>query len=271
MAYGDRRITQALKQSSHCTHIGLTLCIILNLSITSLSIWTIFLILSFITFCCPYLPYSVFSSSHLKSSLLHLHPLLVALQTQLSIDAQDEDDHLPPGWTDSPCGLLPLHLRHLLHLSPGPWHDSPGHTAGTPCLQTGVSGGWWSQSRQSLHTPPQRIIQGPILEVGNDRILNFDVVCLCNWSSKESSVCISAKLLFCVCLCNFSCFNLLINVCVCFPISGVWWRRVVPGVCHTHVSPLSLVPVMLLSSLASMRMLVLLLKVHVDTESYVKG
>lgn len=110
------------------------------------------------------------SSSHLFSLPSELNlPCLSSSKPSVvprcGFGTQNEDDHLLCDWADSPRGLLHLYLWYLLHLSSGPWHDTPLHTPGTPCFQTGVSGGRWSQSRQSLHPAPQWLIQDTIPEV----------------------------------------------------------------------------------------------------------
>lgn len=153
VAYGDRRIKQL-----SCFPLPK---LWLN---TSIYCWT-FLIPPFFSICTSFLIHNCIlwyvCLSVFASVVFSFHPF-----ADLARPAEEnEDDHLPPGWTNSPRGLLPLHLWHLLHLSPGPWHDTPRHPPGTAFVQTGVSGGRWSSSWQFLHAPPEWLVQGPVPKV----------------------------------------------------------------------------------------------------------
>ncbi len=157
MAYGGRRIILSLKYSLHGTYFVFTSLHYAKPFQHIILIWKRILSLN-VKLGCLHFCLFFFSCSF---SCKPISVPAVAPQAQPGVDSQNEDDHLLPGWSDRPRGLLHLYLWHLLHLSAGSWHDTPCHTAGTPCLQTGVSGGRWSQSRQSLWH-----VQGPLLKVG---------------------------------------------------------------------------------------------------------
>lgn len=89
----------------------------------------------------------------------------ITVAAQSSLDSQNEDDHIFPGWPDSPRGLLPVHFWHLLHISLGAWHDPSVHTTGTACIQAGVVCSWWPQSWQSVYPSPRRLFKDSIPKV----------------------------------------------------------------------------------------------------------
>ena len=74
--------------------------------------------------------------------------------------------HLLPGGAGGPCGLLRVHLWHLLHLSAGARHDATDGLAGAPCLPDRATGSRRSQGGQPLLSAPQRLIQSALPEVG---------------------------------------------------------------------------------------------------------